>query len=295
MSGWRKLLGELREAPWDLVYDLAQTDRSALVTLLAPSRLRVGFAQKKRVQRHRAYHHVSVWSEDDFSRLHSRDLYLKALEELGVPVKDRTVEVMVAPAEARAAQARIQEAMPFRDRPLLVVHPGAGGPNKCWPTSGFAKVCDAVQSEGLAHVLLVGGPAEGKAIAEIRAAMCTEAATLTAVLDARGLAAVLEAADLLFCNDSGPMHLAAAVGTRTVALYGSSSTVNWRPLGEGHTVVQASMPCRDCASPDRCKAPNPYLTYCVLRLSVEEVQRAVLRALGASVRAAPRWPATGKR
>jgi ADP-heptose:LPS heptosyltransferase len=145
-----------------------------------------------------------------------------------------------------------------------------------------------VQNEGLARVLLLGGPAEAQAISEIRTTMRTEAATLTGSLDARELAAVLQAADLLLCNDSGPMHLAAAVGTRTVALYGSSSVVNWGPLGEGHSVLQPSMPCRDCAAPDRCKSPNPYLTYCVLRLSVEEVQRAVLSALGASVRAASR-------
>jgi ADP-heptose:LPS heptosyltransferase len=220
--------------------------------------------------------------------LHSRDLYLKALEELGVPVVDRTVEVGVTPAEARAARARIQEALPFQDRPLIIVHPGAGAPNKCWPTSGFAAVCDAVQEAGLARVLLIGGPAEAKAIAEIRAAMATDAATLPGGLDARGLAAVLNCADLLFCNDSGPMHLAAAVGTRTVALYGSTSVVNWGPLGEGHTVLQPSLPCRDCAAPDRCKRPNPYLTHCVLRLTVPGVRQAVLSALEGSVRAASR-------
>jgi heptosyltransferase-3 len=288
MKRWRTLVRELRESPWDLVYDMAQTDRSALVTLLAPSPLRVGFAQRERLQRHRAYHHVSVWTEDDFSRLHSRDLYLKALEEVGVPVTDRTVCARVSPDEANAARARIQQVLPFGDRPLLMVHPGAGAPSKCWPPSGFAAVCDAVQSAGLAQVLLLGGPVEARAIAEIQAAARARIPVLTGALDARTLAAVLQAGDLLFCHDSGPMHVAAAVGTPVVALFGASSPTQWGPLGAGHAVLRPPMPClQSCLFPKVCKFPNAYLTHCVLRLSVEEVADAVLGALRASRGASP--------
>jgi lipopolysaccharide heptosyltransferase II len=279
---WWTLLRQLREARWDLVYDMAQTDRSAMVTLLSGSPLRLGFAQRRRLLRHRAYHHVAVWTDDDYGRLHSRDLYLKALEDVGVPITDRVVSVAVTPAEAQAARTRVRDALPFHEGRLLMVHPGAGAANKVWPPARFAVVCDSVQEAGLARVLLLGGPAEAQALAEIRAAMGTEVASLAGSLEARELAAVLQAADLLFCNDSGPMHLAAAVGTPVVALFGASSPIQWGPLGEGHTVVRPAMPCRACALPDRCRFPNAYHTYCVLRLGEQEVAEVVLGALRAA-------------
>lgn len=286
---WWTLLGQLREERWDFVYDMAQTDRSAAVTLLSCAVLRVGFAQRRFVQRHRAYHHACLWTDDDFSRLHSRDLYLKPLEEVGIPVTHRTVRIDLSPAEIRAARSRIKEVLPFRDRPVLMVHPGAGHPNKCWPPDRFASVCDTVQTASLARVLLLGGPAEASALAEITGAMRTEVTTLRGSLDARQLAALLAQADLFFCNDSGPMHVAAAVGTPVLALYGASSPIQWGPLGSGHTVLRPQMPC-DCVASHVCKPPNAYLTNCVRLLSLEEVRDAVLGKLAALSGAAPTDP-----
>jgi ADP-heptose:LPS heptosyltransferase len=278
LARWRTLLRHLREAPWDLVYDMAQTDRSSVVTLLSGGRVRVGFAQRKRQQRHRVYQHVSVWTEDDFSRLHARDLYLKPLEEVGVPVSSRSVSVQLTREESAWARRRIGQLLPFGGGPLVIAHPGAGAPNKLWPPQAFAAVVDAVQESGLGRVLLISGATDEEPFREMKAALRTEAPVVSQALSVRELAALLAEGDLLFCHDSGPMHLAAAVGTRVVALFGASSPVQWGPLGEGHTVLRASTPC-SCPFGDACTPPHPYHTLCVRRLTVDEVRCAVLGSM----------------
>jgi ADP-heptose:LPS heptosyltransferase len=281
LARWRSLLSQLREAPWDLVYDMAQTDRSSLVTLISGGRFRIGFAQRERKARHRVYQHVTVWRDEDYARLHARDLYLKVMEDAGIPVATRSVEVSLTPAEIGWARRRISETGVLNGSPLVIAHPGAGAPNKLWPAASFAAVCDAVQESGQGRVLLMAGTGatDPRDLADTQAAMRTSAPAVSGSFTVRELAALLSQADLLFCHDSGPMHMAAAVGTRVVALFGASSPTQWGPLGEGHTVLRAPMPC-ECPFQDECTPPNPYHTFCVKRLTVDEVRCAVLQPLG---------------
>jgi ADP-heptose:LPS heptosyltransferase len=90
------------------------------------------------------------------------------------------------------------------------------------------------------------------------------------------LAALLARARAVLCHDSGPMHMAAAVGTPVVALFGSQSRALWGPLGGGNRVLQAPMPCGGaCVAPDACDRTNAYRSYCVRRIGEEEVFAAL--------------------
>ena len=75
------------------------------------------------------------------------------------------------------------------------------------------------------------------------------------------------------------MHLAAAVGTPVVALYGSQNPALFRPVGEGHRLLIPPMPCTACVAPDACRPADSYHNYCVRRLTTEEVYAAVECAL----------------
>jgi ADP-heptose:LPS heptosyltransferase len=261
------------------------------VTLISGGRSRIGFAQRERKMRHRVYHHVTVWRDEDYARLHARDLYLKVLEDAGIPVASRSVEVTLTPEETEWARRRIRETVSANGSPLVIAHPGAGAPNKLWPPAGFAAVCDAVQESGQGRVLLMAGTGatDPRDLAQTIAAMRTSAPVIAGSLTVRQLAALLSQADLLFCHDSGPMHLAASVGTRVVALFGASSPTQWGPLGTGHTVLRPPMPCV-CPFLDQCTPPNPYHTFCVKRLTVDEVRGAVLEPLGQLLGASGRAP-----
>jgi ADP-heptose:LPS heptosyltransferase len=177
----------------------------------------------------------------------------------------------VTPEERAAAEARLAAAFGARRGPLLVVHPGAGTVNRLWPAACYAGVCDQVQTALGGRVLLLGGPKEAPLLAAIRSAMRTSPAVLEGPLSLREMAAVLGEAELFLGSDAGPAHLAAAVGTRAVVLFGAALP--------GHTVLRPAMPCAACVSPELCRPPDPYHMYCVRRIPASEVSGAVDRVL----------------
>lgn len=273
---WINLLRRVRRERFDLVYDLMQTERSLAVLVAAGAPLRVGYVRKKPGIRHRFYTHVSDWRAD-LGCTHMGELFLMPLAEIGMPVRTRSIRVSVTPAEAAEAAVRLDGLLADRGGPLVLVHPGAGTANRNWQPERFAAVCDALRAEG-ARVLLLGGPREAGVLAEIVASLRSPVPRLEERVSVRQLAALLARADLFVGIDSGPAHLAAAVGTRAVVLFGAALPAQWRPLGEEHMVVRPEMPC-PCASPELCRPPNPDHTWCTRRITADAVLAATRGAL----------------
>ncbi|MBA4160443.1 MAG: glycosyltransferase family 9 protein [Gemmatimonadetes bacterium] len=275
---WAGVLRRFRAARFDLVIDLMQTDKSALICAASAAPRRAGFVNRRRRARHRVYTDLALWTEAELQTTHHVDLYLKTLEILAIPIRSRFTEIVLQPEEIEAARERLRHALPDRTGPVVAVHPGASTPNRCWPPEHFAAACDWLQRHLGARVLLLGGAKEAQALAIIRSAMRTKAAALEGPLSTREFAAVLAAADLLFGNGSGPMHLAAAVGTPVVAIFDGAVASQWLPLGENHRVVLPEKPC-PCVSPDLCMPPNPYHTFCIRTVSRERVFAALAQQL----------------
>ena len=159
------------------------------------------------------------------------------------------------------------------DRPgrKVALQPGATyGPAKRWPAERFATVARRLLDDGC-RVAILGGPGD----AEVTAAVVRDAGE--GVLDLSGrtsvgvLAAVLAAADVLVTNDTGPMHLAAAVGTPVVAIFGSTDPGWTGPRGDGNTVIRRPVDCSPCF---RRTCDIGYV--CLVSIEVEEVYRAAL-------------------
>src|SRR4030095_9523512 len=93
------------------------------------------------------------------------------------------------------------------------------------------------------------------------------------------LAALLAQFDVLLCHDSGPMHLAAAVGTPVGALFGPQKATIWRPIGRHHAVLQTPLPCAciGSAAPTPCVPSDSYRSYCVRKLPADDVFIALTR------------------
>jgi heptosyltransferase-2 len=128
----------------------------------------------------------------------------------------------------------------------VAIHAGASyGPAKRWLPERFAGVIDALVRDG-ASVALLGGPGDREAVDAVRSAVTTRVLDLSGRTTIGTLGAVLAEADLLISNDTGPMHLAAAVGTPTVAIFGSTNPVWTRPYGPRTRVVRHEVPCSPC-------------------------------------------------
>jgi ADP-heptose:LPS heptosyltransferase len=160
----------------------------------------------------------------------------------------------------------------------ILIHPGSRSPHRIWPAERFAAVIDQLRAYGITP-LLVGGPSEQTVLAEIQSKLPSPALQISQPLTIPQLAALFKLGDVLLCHDSGPMHLAAAVGTKVVALFSSQNVATWRPLGEGHITLQAPMPCSPCLSPDFCVPSDSYHNHCVRHITVEQVLAAVLQQL----------------
>ena len=155
---------------------------------------------------------------------------------------------VIAEADRAWADDWLQSRNLKRDAPLIAIHSGAGAAVKRWPLAAWAGVADALAESSGALILLTGA-------AEERSLTRSIAETMShSVLDAAGettlgqLAALLERCTLALGSDSGPMHLAVALGVRTIHLYGPVAPGKFGPWGDParHAVLTTSWPCAPC-------------------------------------------------
>jgi len=276
-GGWFAFARALRRAGFTHVLDFDNTDKTALVTRLTGAAVRVTFDRETNPFRHRwAYTGHAVVTNAFYTSQHITETYLALLAPAGVPVATREVRLVPRPEDHAAAlplvglpKAEIRNSK-FR---RVLVHPGSRSAFRLWPADRFAAVCDRLQDELGAQVFLVSGPGEQKMVKEIRGLARTHLVALEQRLTVGQFAALLAQFDLLLCHDSGPMHIAAAVGTPVVALFGSQNAAIWHPLGELHTVLQTPLPCACLgdAAPTPCVRGDSYRSYCVRLLDAELV------------------------
>jgi len=152
--------------------------------------------------------------------------YCKPLESLAIYVDGPRPRVHLNEADREAASGFLK--MKGRE-PIVAVHPGSGSEKKNWPIEKFAAVTRWVMDELAAQLLVVQGEADARAVQKMAELLDGRRFTLARGLKLVELAAVLERCALYLGNDSGVTHLAAAVGTPTVAMFGSASPAIWEP------------------------------------------------------------------
>lgn len=274
---WFGFIRGLRRVGFTHVLDFDNTEKTAVVTRLTGAGVRATFKRELVPFRHGwVYTHTANLTNAFYDSHHITDTYLALPEAIGVPVASREVRLVPRPEDVAAAQKLIQ-----RGGNKVLVHPGTRSPYRVWPEERFAEVCDRLQDKLGAQVFLTAGPGEQSLLAQIRSHVRTHVVTLDAPRDPGRLAALLGQVDAFLCHDSGPMHVAAAVGTPVVALFGSQNATIWRPLGERHTVLQTPLPCAciGAAAPTPCVPTDSYRSYCVRKLATDEVFAAITRTL----------------
>ncbi|MFN8522926.1 MAG: glycosyltransferase family 9 protein [Chloroflexota bacterium] len=192
----------------------------------------------------------------------------------------------VEPAERQAARSLL--ASLSDGRPLVAIHPGSGADLKAWPNRSWHEVVATLTSRGLG-IVLTGSPAE----AVVNKSLCDPHGRQ--VLDLSGqtplgaLAAIYERCALVIGVDSGPLHMAAAVGTPTVRIYGPTDVAEFGPLGDPtlHRALAANLPCQPCGY--LFAAPCGALTTpaCMRAVSPLEVLAAAQGILDRAVNATP--------
>lgn len=158
---------------------------------------------------------------------------------------------------------------------LVAIHPGAGGPAKLWLVARWAMIVDALHAQGCT-VVLTGGPQEYTLVQAIGSRLPHPPLTLSGEATLGALAALYRRCELVLGVDSGPMHLAAAAGARTVVLFGPIDHRRFASWGapERHTVVRSGLWCSPCSVVDRCpRGTSP--AECMTTISVQQVLGAI--------------------
>lgn len=273
---WR-LFQALRERRYDLIVHLSEHPRGAMLARLLGARYAVAPDYSGR----------SKWWKKSFThrfamaknpRRHMAEWNLDALRRLGIqPQIDAKALTLVAGGEAEAQVAELLGGHGLAERDFIHIHPASRWQFKCWPADRTASLIDALQQAGEQVVLTAAPTADESAlVTAILAQTKSKPLNLAGQLSLKALAALSRRSRLFIGVDSAPMHIAAAMGTPVVALFGPSGELEWGPWGVPHRIVSSNMhPCRPCGN-DGCGGSK--VSDCLNTLPVDAVLDAV-RAL----------------
>ena len=227
----------LRDGKFDVALDLQGLAKSGLVTVATGAPLRIGFDRRwgREGRLNALFTNRRVTPPADARHVVEQYLALLGPLGLGEPVREFSLPVQ-AWAEGRIEQVLMAAGLKPRDR-LVVINPGAGRPDKRWSPERFRELATRLVDDLAANVVVVWGPSEQSAAYAIAAAQ--RGVLLAPPTDLTELIAVLRRASVMVAADTGPLHLAAAVGTPCVGLFGPTSAVRNGPFGRGHRVLQA--------------------------------------------------------
>lgn len=277
-SARARIARQLRASRYDVVYNLHGGTTATLLTRATGARHRVGYDtyQYARLHNHLSPSSSLLWGRD---KTHSVEQQLALLGWTGVPVSDRPPTQLAVTEESAAAIAGRLQAAGLTGASFAVIHPAAAFATKQWAADKFGRVAEALSGQGL-EVVAITTPNEKSIIDEMNRNTAAPTVAFTD-LSLPEITALLARARLFVGNDSGIAHMAAAVETPAVVIFGSSNTAHWRPWASGAPgsaaeIVFEEMDCQPCHGYFCEKFDEPE---CVKRVPVQRVIAAIERVL----------------
>ena len=268
LAGYLHYWRLIRSEGYDAAFVLKRSLSSALLVRLAGVPRRIGFATEGR----------SVLLTDRVpyrQDQHEVENFLDCLRVLEVPIASKKLELWTTPENDAKIAAIFTQTGWNGEELTVILHAAASLPAKQWPLERFARVMTALRDRHHARFIYTGSAADAKLYRTIETLGPFNGLDLCGVTNVRENLSVYKSADLFFGVDSGPMHMAAAMGVPVVALFGPTDERKWGPWGEGHTVITKRLSCYPC-KPHKC-ADND----CMKQITAEEALDAVESRLSA--------------
>ncbi len=265
LKGCFRLANFLRRRRFDISVLLHPTWRLALLLFLARVRYRVGTGYRL----YSLFFNLKIFQHRKTIEKHELEYNLDMLKPLGIE-PERVLPRIYACAEEEDKKRIMFEKLGIgEDDIVAVVHPGSGNSSLNLPPEKFASLADEMIEKEKVKLILTGSQAEVSLVGLVARNMKNSSINMAGKLELRELSLVLERADVVVSNSTGPMHLATAVGTPVVAIFSPilvSSPKRWGPYGEGHEVVWPQVPiCRKC-KPGSCRYYN-----CMDRIDTHQI------------------------
>lgn len=254
---------KLRDRRYDIVVDFHGLFKSSLIVLLSGGRRKLGYDSMQEL----SGLFLSEKIHEDMNK-HAVDRYLDLPRHLGADSGKPEFGIHIAKENKDRVCQLLNENKIGAGQPFISVNPVALWDTKLWEDEKFARLCDRITSDLKMKVVFTGGR-DQEGVQRIRRLMQYPSVDLSGRTTLKDLSYVYMLSSLVITTDSGPMHIAAAVGTPTVALFGPTDPARTGPYGQGHTVIRSNLPCSPCFL-KKCATKE-----CMNEISVEVVFHAV--------------------
>lgn len=241
----RRFWTDLRQTRYDMIIDFQGLLKSALMVTLARGDRKIGFDRGMQHQEMSYLFYNRPVPPVDME-VHALTRGLRLLEAIGIPTGPVTYDVPVSDDDHRRVRSLLAAGGVPGHRPIVAINPVALWETKLWKNHGFAALADRLAQELAVDVVFTGGPGDRAVIRRIGRRMTTSCVDLSGRTTLPMLAALYKRANLLVTTDTGPMHLAAAVDTPVVALFGPTAPWRTGPFGDGHRVIRTAPACSPC-------------------------------------------------
>ena len=231
---------ELRSRHFDLALDLQGLFKSAAIAFVSGAKRRLVYENARE---------KSDWFSQQICgpncHGHVVERYLDVVRSLDCEPKEPVFTFILTPHEQELAVAAAARAGLDMSQRYAILAPGTNWPNKCWPTTHFTVLCDRLFEEGMIPVI-VGGTKDHQLYNAIAAGTVVPPVDLIGKTTLKQLIHIIRGARVFVGGDTGPLHLAAAIGTPVVGLYGPTDTSRNGPYGKEHTTLVANRECAGC-------------------------------------------------
>ena len=263
-----RLARDLKKYHFDAAILLQNAFEAALITFLARIPLRVGYNTD--VRQLLLTHAVSC--TDEIKKKHQTDYYLDIIRGIGMKEVNRELYLELNQRDRLRAEKTLLEQHLSLDDKIVGINPGATyGPAKQWPLDRYAHLADKIQAFSGCQIIIFGGPDDRNLGKKISQKMQHRPIDLSGKTSLGEAMALIERCDLFITNDSGLMHVAAALDVPLIAIFGSTNSITTGPLSQNSRIVQVPLECSPCL---RQECPKGHFD-CMGRISVEMVFKVV--------------------
>jgi lipopolysaccharide heptosyltransferase II len=273
IRGTAKFIQRLRRKKFDIAFILHPTTRVHLITFLAGIPQRIGYDKKMGFLLTTRIPHTK-----HEGRKHEMEYTLEVVRSFGIETDDRALFMPTDPGAERRVEELLTANGITSDDVIVGIHPGASCPSKRWPPEKFAGLADSIMRMYKVKVVVVTGPADVGFGNEVVTLSHERLVHLAGALSVKELAMLLKRCTLFISNDSGPVHIAVAVKTPVISLFGRNeqglSPKRWRPLGVHDVVIHKDVGCKRCLA-HNCKKGFE----CLTRIEINDVMDAVKKFL----------------
>lgn len=263
-----KFIIKIRKKKFDIAIDLQGLLRSGLISFLSGSPRRIGFNNAREFS--------PLFYTDKISlpdkKIHSVERYIYAAKSLGANDTERDFTINIPNEDIDYVEDFLEEKGMNDSKKIVIVNPWARWKTKCWPIDNYLSLIERLKGEGFLPILIGSNEFEETIEGLIKESSDPPITFVDERL--KRLTALIKRSSLIVTNDSGPMHIAAAVNTPVVALFGPTNPLLTGPYGDGHIVIKKNMECAPCLERECSKEQE-----CMKMISVEEVMEIIKKRL----------------